>query len=70
MNCPNCDSRDIRVKMTRQDTTQSTIRFRSCTACKHNWFTAEVLIPQHAIRHLSAIGVIERREGFHNVAFS
>lgn len=70
MNCPHCDSRDIRVMMTRQDSEESTVRFRRCTACGHNWYTVEIGIPQHAIRHLSSIGVMERREGFQKVAFS
>jgi transcriptional regulator NrdR family protein len=70
MNCPKCNSRAIRTKMTRQDSEASVVRFRSCAPCGHNWYTVEIGIPQHAIRHLSAIGIVERRDGFQNVVFS
>ena len=50
MNCPNCDSREIRALTSKRDTIESIVRRRRCGDCGHNWWTVEVELPPGSIK--------------------
>jgi transposase-like protein len=54
MNCPNCDSREIRVLTSKRDTNESILRRRRCGDCGHNWWTVEVELPLGSIKWMKA----------------
>lgn len=41
MKCPNCSSSLISVKVTKHDTNDTILRYRTCRSCAHKWFTVE-----------------------------
>ena len=51
MQCPQCQATTLRVLQSRRDPSNSDtiIRQRFCTACRHRWFTAEVPIPSYTV---------------------
>lgn len=51
MLCPSCNSTQIFVRCTRQDTDASILRYRFCKSCKHKFFTLESQVDAKFIWH-------------------
>jgi transcriptional regulator NrdR family protein len=75
MNCPNCNSGNIRVLWSRGDTKESNMRERVCNECTYRWCTLEVIIPRNSFyRTRITSGASNwrpvRHQGFTKVTFS